>query len=173
MEIGKPPWCCPRQAEFWRLGCTSWCATFLSAECGMRSAELPKCTAAYPHSALRIPHLNRSRPMPFQQRTNTSCYLAIPTHGFTVVLSVFGGTPPAKPLNCKSVSNRLGARIRSVWAHHTGGTPRHSCDRFRLALSDIIKTSFSFHSQCFAFRYRVHFVFRFCVGKQKTLLPFR
>jgi hypothetical protein len=27
--------------------------------------------------------------MPFQQRTNTSCYLAIPTHGFTVVLSVF------------------------------------------------------------------------------------
>jgi len=50
--------------------------------------------------------------MPFQQRTNTSCYLAIPTHGFTVVLSVFGGTPPAKPLKCKSVSNRLGARFR-------------------------------------------------------------
>src|SRR5579864_7461427 len=165
--------------------------------------------------------------MPFQQRTNTSCYLAIPTHGFTVVLSVFRGTPPAKPLNCKSVSNRLGppsrlsaaskssactalrrtsARIRSVWAHHTGGTPRHSCpssvaliscsvlpsacacsrfnssttsllrrvdDRFRLALSDIIKTSFSFHSQCFAFRYSVHFLFRFSMGKQKTLLPFR
>src|ERR1041385_486828 len=51
--------------------------------------------------------------MPFQQRTNTSCYLAIPTHGFTVVLSVFGGTPPAKPLNCKSfqiVSARVLAR---------------------------------------------------------------
>jgi hypothetical protein len=91
--------------------------------------------------------LFHSRPMPFQQRTNTSCYLAIPTHGFTVVLSVFWGTPPAKPLNCKSVSNRLGARSRSVWAHHTGGTPRHSCDRFRLALSDILKTSLSFHSQ--------------------------
>jgi hypothetical protein len=28
-----------------------------------------------------------------QQRTNTSCQLALPTHGFTVVLSVFGGTP--------------------------------------------------------------------------------
>ena len=67
------------------------------------------------------------RPMPFQQRTNTSCYLAIPTHGFTVVLSVFRGTPPIKPLNCKSVSNRLGARIRPGWAHHTGGTPKHSC----------------------------------------------
>ena len=89
----------------------------------------------------------RSSPMPFQQRTNTSCYLAIPTHGFTVVLSVFRGTPPAKPLKCKSVSNRLGARIRPAWIHHVGGTPRHSCDRFRLALSDIIKTSFSFHSQ--------------------------
>src|SRR5215472_10843989 len=87
------------------------------------------------------------RPAPFQQRTNTSCYLAIPTHGFTVVLSVFWGTPPAKPLNCKSVSNRLGARIRSVWAHHTGGTPRHSCNRIRLALSDILKTSLSYHSQ--------------------------
>jgi hypothetical protein len=85
--------------------------------------------------------------MPFQQRTNTSCYLAIPTHGFTVVLSVFWGTPPAKPLNCKSVSNRLGARIRSAWAHHTGGTLWHSCDRIRLALLDIIKTSLSFHSQ--------------------------
>ena len=22
-EIGKPPWCCPRQAEFWRLCCTA------------------------------------------------------------------------------------------------------------------------------------------------------
>ena len=30
-----------------------------------------------------------------------------------------------------------------------------------------------FVSQCFAFRYRVHFLFRFCMGKQKTLLPFR
>ena len=26
LEIGKPPWCCPRQAEFWRLCCTGWCA---------------------------------------------------------------------------------------------------------------------------------------------------
>ena len=28
MKIGKPPWCCPRQAEFWRLCCTSWCAAY-------------------------------------------------------------------------------------------------------------------------------------------------
>ena len=111
--------------------------------------------------------------MPFQQRTNTSCYLAIPTHGFTVVLSVFWGTPPAKPLKCKSVSNRLGARFRQRWTESTGGKPRLSCASIRLVLSDIIKTSFSFYSQCSAFRYRVHFLFGFCMGKQKTLLPFR
>ena len=112
-----------------------------------------------------------SRPMPFQQRTNTSCYLAIPTHGFTVVLSVFRGTPPAKPLNCKSVSNRLGARIRPAWTHHVGGTPRHSCDRFRLALSDIIKTSFSFHSQ---FRLPFSLIVNvYIFRQQKTLLTFR
>ena len=115
--------------------------------------------------------LLRSGALPFQQRTNTSCYLAIPTHGFTVVLSVFWGTPPAKPLNCKSVSNRLGTRFRSVWTHHTGGTPRHSCDRFRLALSDIIKTSFSVHSQL-----RLPFVLivkRHIFRQQKTLLTSR
>src|SRR2546429_3986155 len=70
-----------------------------------------------PEASLRL------RPMPFQQRTNTSCYLAIPTHGFTVVLSVFRGTPPAKPLNCKSVSNRLGARFRQRRTESTGGKP--------------------------------------------------
>jgi len=25
----RPPWCCPRQAEFWRLCCTGWCAAYL------------------------------------------------------------------------------------------------------------------------------------------------
>ena len=86
--------------------------------------------------------------LPFQQRTNTSCYLIeIPTHGFTVVLSVFRGTPPAKPLNCKSVSNRLGARIRPAWTHHTGGTFLRSCASIRLALSDITRTSLFYGSQ--------------------------
>ena len=115
--------------------------------------------------------LFHSRPMPFQQRTNTSCYLAIPTHGFTVVLSVFRGTPPAKPLNCKSVSNRFGARIRSAWTHHTGGTPRHSCHRFRLVLSDIIKTSLSYLSQ-FQLSFAL-IVYRHISRQQKTLLTLR
>ena len=72
---------------------------------------------------------------------------SIPARGFTAAVSVFRGTPPPKPLNCKSVSNRLGARSRSAWAHHTGGTPRHSCASIRLALSDIIKTSRCYRSQ--------------------------
>src|SRR2546428_12893774 len=46
---------------------------------------------------------------------------SIPTRGFTAALSVFKGTPPPKPLNCKSVSNQLGARLRSRWAEPTGG----------------------------------------------------
>ena len=109
--------------------------------------------------------------MPFQQRTNTSWYLALPTHGFTVVLSVFRGTPPAKPLKCKSLSNRLGARFRSRWAEPTGGTPRHSCARIRLALSDIIKTSLFYRShRLFTFRFAA---FAAISGKQKTLPTFR
>jgi hypothetical protein len=117
------------------------------------------------------PHERRPQdPVPFQQRTNTSCYLIeIPTHGFTVVLSVFRGTPPAKPLNCKSVSNRLGARIRSAWAYHTGGT------QFVPALQ------FVWHYQTSPGRHFIvvhrHFTFRFghpaFSGKQKTLLTLR
>jgi hypothetical protein len=54
-----------------------------------------------------------------QQRTNTSCQLALPTHGFTVVLSVFGGTPLLKPLNCK-ILFLVRAPMHRSRAHHTG-----------------------------------------------------
>ena len=33
-----------------------------------------------------------------EDKKDTSCYLAIPTRGFTAVVSVFRGTPPPKPL---------------------------------------------------------------------------
>ena len=77
---------------------------------------------------------------------------SIPARGFTAAVSVFRGTPPPKPLICKSVSNRLGARNRSAWAHHIGGTPLRSCASIRLALSDIIKTSLCYRSQIVTFR---------------------
>src|SRR5439155_17727345 len=89
--------------------------------------------------------------MPFQQRTNTSCYLAIPTHGFTVVLSVFRGTPPAKPLDCKIRLNSAGAPSRDPWADLTGGEPRLSRAFLRFMPGDLIKTSVYFDSQFFAF----------------------
>jgi hypothetical protein len=109
--------------------------------------------------------------MPFQQRTNTSCYLAIPTHGFTVVLSVFWGTPPAKPLKCKFRLDSSGALGCDLWAEPTGGEPRLSRAVLCFVPGDIIKTSVSFDSQCYAFRYRVSFLSQFRMGKQKTLLP--
>ena len=93
---------------------------------------------------------------------------SIPARGFTAAVSVFRGTPPPKPLICKSVSNRLGARLRSRWVDPIGGMRRHSCALIRLALSDIIETSFYNRSQT------VHLSlppFSPSVsGKQKTLL---
>jgi len=58
----------------------------------------------------------------FQQRTNTSCQLALPTHGFTVVLSVFGGTPLLKPLNCK-IRFLIRTANHRTRAHRTGVQP--------------------------------------------------
>jgi hypothetical protein len=52
---------------------------------------------------------------------------SIPARGFTAAVSVFRGTPPPKPLECKSISNHLGALISDVWADPTGGQPRLSC----------------------------------------------
>ncbi len=45
---------------------------------------------------------------------------SIPTRGFTAVVSVFRGTPPPKPLDCKVWSDRSGARFGDQWAHPIG-----------------------------------------------------
>jgi hypothetical protein len=78
-----------------------------------------------------------------EKRTNTSCYLAIPTHGFTVVLSVFGGTPSTKPLklNSKIRLEPSGRASGCVWAHHTGEELRLILAKFSFAPEDIIKMS--------------------------------
>jgi len=66
---------------------------------------------------------------------------ATPTRGFTAAVSVFMGTPPAKPLICKSVSNHLGALISNRWADPTGEAFCSLGTIFDFVLTDIIKTS--------------------------------
>ena len=77
---------------------------------------------------------------------------SIPTRGFTAAVSVFRGTPPPKPLNCKSVLNHRGALIGNLWANSTGEEFCILCACFNLARSDIIKTSLVFRSQQLTFR---------------------
>jgi hypothetical protein len=92
---------------------------------------------------------------------------SIPARGFTAAVSVFWGTPPAKPLICKSWSNRSGALFNDRWANPSGGKPRLSCASIRLVLWDIVKTSFDYNSQL------VHLslvLFITVSGEQKTLL---
>ena len=94
---------------------------------------------------------------------------SIPTRGFTAAVSVFKGTPPPKPLDCKIWLNTSGAHFCQRWGHPTSGEPRLSRARFRFVSVDIIKMSPSFRSQI------VHLSLSFSVirGKQKTLLTSR
>ena len=72
---------------------------------------------------------------------------SIPTRGFTAALSVFMGTPPAKPLDCKIRLNTFGALFSDLWAEPTGGEPRLSCALISLVLNDIIEMSLIYNSQ--------------------------
>ena len=65
-----------------------------------------------------------------------------PTRGFTAAVSVFMGTPSAKPLICKSVSNHLGALMSDLWADPTGEEFCILGAILSFVLSDIIETSF-------------------------------
>ena len=71
----------------------------------------------------------------------------IPTRGFTAAVSVFRGTPPPKPLNCKSVLNGSGARFRPRWAEPTGEEFVLLRAISSLAVADIIETSLGYRSQ--------------------------
>ena len=72
---------------------------------------------------------------------------SIPTRGFTAAVSVFRGTPPPKPLDCKIWLNISGAHFCTRWAHPTCGEPRLSRACLSFVSIDIIKTSPSFRSQ--------------------------
>ena len=78
------------------------------------------------------------------------------------------GTPPAKPLDCKIRLNSLGALGCDRWAEPTGGEPRLSHAFFGFVPGDILKTSVSFHSQCYAFRCRVCCFFSILHGQTKN-----
>jgi hypothetical protein len=67
---------------------------------------------------------------------------SIPARGFTAAVSVFGGTPPPKPLNCKIRFALPGDAIVSSWAHHVGDQPKLVLAQFNLSPEDIIKMSF-------------------------------
>jgi len=91
---------------------------------------------------------------------------SIPTRGFTAAVSVFRGTPPPKPLECKFWLNTTGALFCDRWADPTGGEPRLSCANLNFVSVDIIEMSPSFRSQI------VHLSLSFSViqGKQKPCL---
>jgi hypothetical protein len=72
---------------------------------------------------------------------------SIPARGFTAAVSVFRGTPPPKPLKCKSCFNLRGAQGRPRWADPTGEEPSLSGVIFSFALPDIIEMSFYAGSQ--------------------------
>lgn len=93
---------------------------------------------------------------------------SIPARGFTAAVSVFRGTPPPKPLKCKSVSNHpgpparprvcgqtvvrtthrwAGARLRPRWANPTGEEFVLLGANFSFAATDIIETSPGYRSQ--------------------------
>ena len=90
---------------------------------------------------------------------------------------MFRGTPPPKPLICKSVSNCPGARLRSQWADPTGREPRFSCAISSFGTTDIIIATSWFVGTHNRFTFRCCHspsalkIFWGISGKQKTLLP--
>jgi hypothetical protein len=74
---------------------------------------------------------------------------SIPARGFTAAVSVFRGTPPAKPLICKFKIRfaRLGDSIFRSWAHPTGEASLLVLAKFNLSPDDITRMSFCSRSQ--------------------------
>jgi hypothetical protein len=71
----------------------------------------------------------------------------MPTRGFTAVVSVFGGTPPPKPLKCKIRFAPSGDGMGHSWAHHTGDDLVFVFAKFSLPPDDITRMSRCAYSQ--------------------------
>ena len=63
---------------------------------------------------------------------------SIPARGFTAAVSVFRGTPPPKPLDCKIVFACSGDVIHRSWAYHVGDDSKLIFANFSLSPEDII-----------------------------------
>jgi hypothetical protein len=100
-----------------------------------------------PQSALYIVHSTLPAHAISTKNKHLLVIYSIPARGFTAAVSVFRGTPPPKPLKCKSVSNHLGARLRWPWVEPTGEEFVLLCAIFSLAVADIIETSLGYCSQ--------------------------
>jgi hypothetical protein len=95
-----------------------------------------------------------------------------PTRGFTAAVSVFRGTPPPKPLDCKIWLDTFGALVGDRWSHSTGGEPRFSRALFSFVSVDIIEMSPSSRSQFVHLSFiTVRFVHRVYVVFQETKNP--
>ena len=154
-EIGRLPPCCPERAEFWRLG------RVLTRSLLMKLVRLPGIAPGRApwrrrHSAVKpqprklkgpgafiaLPAHAMAEPLGWAPPSTKNKHLlviySIPTRGFTAAVSVFRGTPPTKPLNCKIGFWTLGrAQWRPMGRPHrrrTSALPRP----FRLVPGDII-----------------------------------
>jgi hypothetical protein len=145
--FGKPSGCCPQQAEFWRLGCTAGARLVKNNACEIKieiafrkeiGAVAGNCTRWWPcastsvagrHSAVKSQprklkepgEASPSRPSAISTKNkHLLAIYSIPARGFTAVLSVFRGTPPPKPFDCKIWSSRAGACPSDAWIHLIG-----------------------------------------------------
>jgi hypothetical protein len=74
-------------------------------------------------------------------------HLAIPTRGFTAVLSVFRGTPSTKPLRCTIRLTVADDAICRAWADHIGDDSKLVLAKFNLSPEDITWMSLDSLSQ--------------------------
>jgi hypothetical protein len=93
----------------------------------------------------------------------------MPTRGFTAVVSVFGGTPPPKPLRCKIRFALSGDAADRSWANHIGDAFKCVFAKFSLPPDDITRMPRCSCSQSIRLSLPL-FVFQFRGEKQKTLL---
>ena len=188
LQFGAPPWCCPKPAGFWRPNCASWRAariayhsSFCLLHFGMvRLPGIAPGPSTWQEDILLLNHSREikragSFTLPAHAISTKNKHLlviySIPTRGFTAAVSVFRGTPPPKPLECKFWLNTSGVHFCKRWGHPIGGEPRLSRACLSFVSVDIIKMSPSFRSQIVHLSF-LRFAFGYS-GKTKTLLTSR